>query len=156
MDHSTFHWAFQKPSLGAMLWTRTIRKIIFLLLCLLSFWVALESSWWVNKHFANLPKTLGVNSLSRNIRNTRHLLKNVLLNTLELKNALGCLGKQSMCHQSSGRHVANGVLGKDIKKKSKMHSRYLELSWALECFQKHLINVNTFYTYQLPNVCNVE
>jgi hypothetical protein len=33
-----------------------------------------------------------------------------------------------MCHQSCCRLVANGALGKDIEKTSKMHFGYVELS----------------------------
>jgi hypothetical protein len=48
------------------------------------------------------------------------LLKIVLLSPLELKNVPGCLGKQSMCHQSCCRLVAKGTLGKDVEKTFKM------------------------------------
>jgi hypothetical protein len=39
------------------------------------------------------------------------LLNNAFLSTLEFKNAFKCSGKQSMCHQSCCRLIANGFIG---------------------------------------------
>jgi len=52
----------------------------------------------------------------------------VLWSTSELKNALGCLGEQLMCHQSCCRPTTSGVLGENIKKNLEWCFGYVELS----------------------------
>ncbi len=68
----------------------------------------------MNKLSTNLPETPSVNNLSNNIKKMKPLLNNGLLSTLELKNILGCLIEQSMCHQSCYRLATSDALGKDI------------------------------------------
>lgn len=50
--------------------------------------IDLQNTPRVNKLFAILPQTPGVKNLSKKRKKEKHLLKNVLLNTFELKSAL--------------------------------------------------------------------
>jgi hypothetical protein len=110
-------------------------------------YVELLRAQQINKHFANLLETHGVNNLSKKLRKIRPLLKNVLLSTFKFKNGLGCSRRQLMCHQSYYRPVTNGTLGKDIEKNSKMPSRCisnsLEPSNGLENTQR----MSVFFVY---------
>lgn len=106
---------------------------------------ALESSQRMNELSTELHETCGMNNLLSNIRKKKPLLNNALLNTLKLKNVLGCSKEKSMCHQSSYRPAINGALKKDIEKTSKMLFGYLELSWTLKCSQEHSTSVKACY-----------
>jgi hypothetical protein len=54
--------------------------------------IDLQNTPQVNKLLAFLPQTPGVKNLSKKLRKKKLVLKNVLLSTLEFKNALKCSG----------------------------------------------------------------
>jgi len=72
---------------------------------------ALENIWWMNNLSTNLPQTLGVKNLSRNIRKKKLLLNSAFLSTCEFKNPLQCLGEHSMCHPSCCKPPPSDTLG---------------------------------------------
>ncbi len=82
---------------------------------------ALKSIQRMNNLFADLPQTPSVKNLSKNIKKKKPILKNVLLSTCELKNALGCSCEHSMCHHPSCcRPLPNDVLGEESEKTFKI------------------------------------
>jgi len=64
-------------------------------------------------------------------------LKNALLNTRELKNALVCSGEHSMCFPSYYRPPPNNALGEEVDFFFKFYSNNVKFSWAFACSQDH-------------------
>jgi hypothetical protein len=106
----------------------------------------LSEAWNLTLGFHSQPTPLQVLALVANLSSgSRDMMKNVFLNTLELKNALGWSQGQLMCHESCCKLATNGNLGKDNEKKSKMHFGHLELFWALKCSREHLMEIIIFW-----------